>query len=335
MKQIIFCFLTAITTILFFNSCTKINDGKVGFFSDQIRYLEDTLQIERGTARFSTKPIDLDGSTAPLKFELLDIRDSKGKSVKADFLEKKYPIATFKEGAVFNVDEDTTLALLNAKRTVTEVPGMYFLENSGILLTNQASENFPLGQYVIDVKASGPRGEKIFKNFQYFNIVDPDVSRLIVFTDRVSNSQSPPNGSDFLVQAAPIFTFQQISPAGTTLIVKFLDKNGVPFNPKNGEIERRGDRPEFTNYARFNPVIFTDTALVLKYEIAPFPITQYINKATGQNWGFLIYYRINNNFCQVDGFAPKARHVLPRFSMRVNGRGTYMLTFKFPDVTRL
>jgi hypothetical protein len=334
MKHIIFCFLVSMLTVFFFNSCSKINDGKIGFFSDQIRYLEDTLVIQRGISGLTTKPIDIDGSTAPIKFELLDMFDSKGKSVKADFFEKTYPVTAFKEGAVFNADEDTTLEKLNAKRTTFNVPGMNFLEKSGVIKVNQASENFPLGRYVIDVKASGPSGEKVFKNFQFLNVVDPDVSRLIVFTDKVSNSQSPPNQPDFKVQIAPTHTFEQISPVGATVIVKFLDKNGVPFNPKNGEIEPRGDRVNFTNHCRYNPVIFTDTALVLKYEIAPFPIREYVFP-NGSNVGRLVYYRINNNYCQVDGFAPKARHVLPRFEMTIFGSGTYVLTFQYPDVTRL
>jgi hypothetical protein len=315
-------------------SCTKINNGKIGFFSDQIRYLEDTLFIERGTPNFTTLPIDIDGSTAPVTFDVLDIKGINGKSVKADFMEKTYPIMIFKKDAQFDVRKDTTLELLNKKREEKLVPGMEFLNKSGVIVMNAASINFPLGRYSMDIKAKNPSGEKTFNNFKYFYIVDPDITKIYVNSGgETVSSQSPPNGSDFVALPNATSSLKQLAADGATLILKFTDQNGVPFNPAKGEIEKRGDRPDFTSYARFNPVIFTDTALVLKYEIAPFPIAEYVDAT--QNWGYNIYYKIVNEYCQMDGYAPKARNILPRLFFRINGRGTYVLTIKLNNVTHL
>jgi hypothetical protein len=327
--------IVAALAVVLIASCSKINDGKIGFLSSQIRYLEDTLFIERGVVAPSL-PIDIDGSTAPVTFELLDIRNNKGISVKADFLEKKYPITVFKKDALFNVLTDTTLELLNAKREIKDVPSMQFLEKSGVIVMNQASENLPLGRYVMDIKVKNSSGEKTFTNFKYFYLIDPDVSRIYRNAGgETVSSQSPPNGTDFIGLPNATVTLQQQSQSGTTIILKYTDKNGVPFNPKKGEIENRGDRPDFRSYARYNPVVFTDTAMILKYELSPFPAAVFIDPATGTNWSRNIYYRVINEFCQMDGYAPKQRHILPRLNFTINGRGTYLLTVKLNNVTHL
>ena len=113
-----------------------------------------------------------------------------------------------------------------------------------------------------------------------------------------------------------------------------VDKNGKVFNPKAGEIIARGDRPIFENYAKFNPVIQTDTAMICDFEVAPFPLTKYVTPTT--DWGFLMYYRIPSTFIKsIDGFpASPGFSVNPRWSWQLKLEGTYVIQVKFPDVIK-
>lgn len=70
-----------------------------------------------------------------------------------------------------------------------------------------------------------------------------------------------------------------MSNEGARVILKIVDKAGRPFNPKAGEIVKRGDRPMFESHVKFNPVITTDTALICDFEVAPFPLTMLVDKA--------------------------------------------------------
>ncbi len=111
-----------------------------------------------------------------------------------------------------------------------------------------------------------------------------------------------------------------------------VDKNNVPFNPKAGEIIQRGDRPVFENYAKFNPVLKNDTAMICDFEVAPFPLTKYVDATT--DWGFLMYYRIPSQFVKpIAGLPATATFsVNPRWSWQVKLEGTYIVQVKFSDV---
>jgi len=124
-----------------------------------------------------------------------------------------------------------------------------------------------------------------------------------------------------------------VSDEGARVILKLVDKNGSPFNPKAGEIIKRGDRPVFENYARFHPIITTDTAMICDFELAPFPLTRYNDGAT--DWNHLMYYRIPSQFVKVDNMAANAFSVNPRFAFVVKLEGTYVVEIKFLDAVRV
>ncbi len=309
-------------------ACKKIPNG---FQSDNIRYKDNNLFAKRGLVLYQSDRINADGSTPPYTFKMLNLRKADGSPAPAEFT-KTYKITVFKTGQSFNAATDTTVALLNKKRETIDALPMYFNETSGQLTFNKASANLPLGQYNFDVEMTNPTGTKLFKNLATINVVDPSTDDLFVVTDNVANAFNDNTGA-VTAMKNPIISCTKINNNGARVILKMSDKNGRAFNPKNGEIIKRGDRPTFENYAKFNPVIVTDTAMICDFEIAPFPLTKYVTPTT--DWGFLMYYRIPSTFARVDNFPTNVGFsVNPRWSWQLKLEGTYVVEIRFTDVTK-
>ncbi|AXY74415.1 DUF5007 domain-containing protein [Paraflavitalea soli] len=309
-------------------ACKKIQEG---FLSDTMRYIDKNIYCLRGLPLVQTQRIDIDGSTPPMNFEMLNLRDENGKPAPKEFFEK-YEVLLFKPGMAFDIKTDTTVAELDKKREKKTIPPMDFNPISGQISFNRGSVNIPLGKYTFDLQATNVHGTKIFPAFATINIVDPVADDIFVQEDNVSNAFHNVTGAA-TPHKNPKLTFTKVSNDGARIILKLTDKNGNPFNPKAGEIIRRGDRPTFENYAKFTPVKFTDTAMVCDFEVAPFPLAKYVDATT--DWGHLIYYRIPSQFATVDGFTPGLYSVNPRFAFTLKMEGTYIIELKFTDVTRV
>lgn len=324
MKKIIFI-LSALSTILFF-SCKKIEKG---FLSDTLRYTTPDLYCQRGLALVQSAKIYADGSTPPFSFELFNLRDSGGGKLPEAF-NTKYDIVVFKPGQSFNIETDSTLALLDAKReTVSRYP-MEFNETSGQLSFNKASTNIPLGIYNFDIKAMNRTGTKIYPSMGRIHVVDPSEEDMFTLEDNVNNAFDL--AGNVTAVKNPILKFSKVSNEGARIILKISDKNGVPFNPKAGEIIKRGDRPTFESYARFNPIQYTDTAMICDFEVAPFPLAKYIN--AGTDWNHLIYYRIPEKNIVFDGMTAGQYSANLRFAYVIKLEGTYVIEFRLPDAVR-
>lgn len=309
-------------------ACKKI---PTGFQSDAIRYKDNDLYAKRGLILYQSDRINADGSTPPYSFKMLNLRGVDGSPAPKEFT-TQYQILAFKEGLSFDAATDTTVAQLNAKREMKTVAPMSFNEVSGQLTFNKGSINLPLGKYTFDVEFKNPTGTKLFPALATINVVDPTTDDLFVITDDVSNAFHDITGVATPMKN-PIVTCTRISADGARVILKMVDKNGTVFNPKAGEIIQRGDRPVFENYAKFNPVIKNDTAMICDFEVAPFPLAPYIDPTT--NWGFLMYYRIPSTFVKtIDGFPASLGtfSVNPRWSWQVKLEGTYIVQVKFTDV---
>ncbi len=325
MKKLLFA-ISAITFICMF-SCKKIPNG---FLSTTLRYTTPDLYCQRGLALVQSAKIYLDGSTPPVTFEIKNLRDSAGKGLPSEF-NTKYDITVFKPGQSFNVDTDTTLALLNAKRETVNVLPWDFNKTSGQLTFNKASLNLPLGIYNFDIQATNRTTTKFYPSFGRIHVVDPTEEDMFLLEDNVNNAADL--SGNFVAVKNPIFKFTKVSSEGARIILKISDKNGVAFNPKAGEIIKRGDRPTFESYARFNPVQFTDTALVCDFEVAPFRLAKYI--AGGTDWGHLIYYRIPETHIAMDNLVTGQYNANLRFAFTIKLEGTYILEFKLPDAVRI
>lgn len=317
-----------LVTIIVIAGCKKIQEG---FLSDTMRYIDKNVYCLRGMPLVQSQPINIDGSTPPITFEMLNLRyESDGKPAPKEFTEK-YDVLMFKPGMTFDINTDTTVAELDKKREWKKVPPMEFNAVSGQISFNRGSANIPQGKFTFDLKATNVNGTKVFPAFGVINIVDPLPEDIFVQEDNVANAFHDVTGA-VTPQKNPKLTFTKVSNDGARIILKLTDKNGKPFNPKAGEIIRRGDRPTFENYARFNPVVFTDTAMICDFEVAPFPLAKYVTPTT--DWGHLIYYRIPSQFVNIDGFTPGLYSVNPRFAFSLKMEGTYIIELRFTDATK-
>jgi len=308
-------------------SCKKIQQG---FQSDAIRYKDNDIYAKRGLILTQSDRINADGSTPPFTFKMLNLRKEDGSAAPKEFT-TEYEVLVFKAGQSFDIKTDTTVALLNKKRELQKKLPMYFNEQSGQLTFNKASANLPLGKYVFDVEMKNGTGTKLFPSLAKINVVDPIGEDLFVVTQAAGAAFHDVTQATIDMKA-PRVTCKKISNDGARVILKIVDKNGVTFNPKAGEIIKRGDRPIFENYAKFNPVLITDTAMICDFEVAPFPLARYV--VPTQDWGYLMYYRIPSQFVTIDGTAPGIYSANPRFEFQLKLEGTYVVEVRLTDAIK-
>lgn len=309
------------------SGCKKIENG---FLSEGIRYKDNTIFCKRGMSLTMSDRINTDGSTPPYTFELLNLKDEATGQPAPDVFFKEFDILTFKPGLVFNAETDTTVELLNKKRETVKKAPMEFNTVSGQLVFNRASANLPLGRFNFDVKMTNPRGERVFPKLAAIEIVEPTIDDMFKVTYQAATGSSA--AEVFTGITAPKVTCTKISNDGARVILKIVDKNGNAFNPKNGEVIKRGDRPMFESHVKFNPVQVTDNSMICDFEVAPFPLAKLIGK-DGTDWGFLNYYRIPMKYAQIDGLS--ANNVNPVFGFQLLMEGTYEVQVKLPAVTRI
>ncbi|MCM5530594.1 DUF5007 domain-containing protein [Parasegetibacter sp. NRK P23] len=306
--------------------CKKIREG---FLSDTIRYKDRVLYAKRGMALTMSDAINSDGSTPPIHFELQNLRNKQtGEPAPAAFF-TEYEVLVFKEGEVFIAEQDTTVELLNKKRELKKITPMVFNEVSGQLVFNRASANLPLGEYTFDLEARNVWGSKSYPDFADIHVVEPSTSDVFELTYTAATGSN--TSEVFTGIKAPVVTAKKISNEGARVILKYVDKNGRAFDPSKGQIIKRGDRPFFETHAKFNPVIYSDTAVICDFEVAPFPLQKYI--AGGTDWGYLLYYRIPRQFINIDGLPDNNANPVVAFQIKMEG--TYVVEVKLTDATRI
>jgi len=302
------------------NSCQKVTHG---YLSEQIRYTDNPIQIARGIVT-ETNPVDADGSSAPVTYELLDVRDSAtGKHADAIYANHQRYVFIRQ----FDPAKDSTIDLLNSVRKLVNEPCFDFNVHTGAFTFYSTTDSVPLGTYTYDVKATNESGSRIYKDVGRFTLYDGlpyenDGAACAWFQDGTTTS------GDI---GTPQMKIERLSTNGYRVMLKIEDQNGTPFKPSKNEYIERGDRSSFRTFARFHPLTVTDTALICDFELTPFPIIQGAQ-------GYTIYYRIPSNIARIDpGITPagtRTYSVNPRFTFRLWQGGTYLVTIHLPKVTR-
>ncbi|MBO9732019.1 MAG: DUF5007 domain-containing protein [Chitinophaga sp.] len=303
--------------------CKKIDEG---FLSDELYVPDSPIKVERGIPFQKTAAILPDGSTRPMSVKLLDVRRADTKKHADEFF-KQYPVWVY--NAAVDPAVDTTIEQVNKKREKKVMPPFTFL-SSGQFVFNGATDSLPVDvNYEYDVEVSNVTGSKVYKNIGKMFTVD---GPLLTDTSTGCNL-FPDDGSKTVPMPKPSMTITRVSESGNSVILKLADKDGNAFNPKKGEIIKRGDRPIFENYARFHPIEYTDTAMICNFEIAPFPLSRYY--ANGTQWNYLMYYRLPSTFLSVDkSLTPKIGSVNPIISFRLMKAGTYLVEIRMQKTTK-
>lgn len=314
------------------SSCKKLPDG---FLSPIVRYEEDPIIIQRGRVKVSSA-LNFDGSSKPATVKLLHIYDAKTGVNVDEIFNKKYPLKVWK--GLYDPKTDTTLELIAAKQETQELSPIIVNPFSGQLEANFTTINLPVGEYEFDLEITNAAGRNVYNKIGRFNIVDakpyeahPEIgtpyNRMIV----VGNEAQ---GTNLL---NPIVTITRVADEPNVVAVKFVDKNGVAFNPSAGEIQRRpntGNNPTppflqtLQDYS-LKTTLFNDR-MEFSYGVTPFPLASLGN-------GFNIYYRIPTQYFSHDNQVayPDGKYSAnPRFVFRGYVPGKYEINFKFVDLVR-
>ncbi len=349
-----------------FISCTKYGDG---FLSPSIQYVVNEFTITKGRVA-SSYSLTTDGSSVPMHVKWVHIYDASGKIVDSLF-SKKYLIPVWT--AAYNPLTDKDYATISAKRGVAELTPIVVNESNGTIEANSGTIYLPVGVYTMDLEVSNAAGTQLLKNIMKINLVDgktieitPETgafSLSLFFANTASGVGSAGgnnNGTLFNGNNNPFveWTVTRFADTPNVFIYKVMDKNGLVFNPKNGEIAKRPNSglnpnpPFLQNLQDYAPDTFTatDTAMTLKYPLVPFPIASLGN-------GFNMYYRIPTQFVAIDSTTAWANNTAGNFykgtadthykgvytlgkfdflfrtPMRIQVPGAYYLKVKLLDVT--
>ena len=301
-----------------FVSCVK---PEIGFLSDNIYYLPNPFVASKGSVTTS-KPLQTDGSSGPISVKLLAVRN-KQTGTSADQLLQEREIQVF-TGTVTSADN--TLELLNKKLTKKMVKPLNIAPIGGRIEVSQASEFVDTGSYQLDIEVANVRGTRVINNVVEIRLIGKKDYDLL----SSSNTTSLPNDETTFTTVAnglPVtITYLPIGP--NKIILKFIDKNGLPFNPKAGQVIRRGDRPHFADLDPYYPEEKTDTALVFQYPAVPFPMFTNLDKYGASFNSYLNYYRIP--YTAND----KNLNYNPTVAFRVYSFGTWIITCQILTAAR-
>lgn len=304
------------------SACTKVPNG---FLSNIVRYEEDPVIINKGVPKVSSA-LNFDGSSKPTTITVVHYYDSAG-TIVDDLFQKQYDVIQW--SAAFDPRTDTTLEQIAAKQYNAQAPAVRINPSSGQVETNFQTLNIPNGDYWYDLQITNPSGTKLYPKIGHLRFADP------VYFQANADLGSPPYNRLFKVGdesqvrtiAVPVVTVTRSADSPNMVVLKFVDKNGVPFNPKAGEIVRRPGLQIMADYA-LKPVQYFDDRMEFSFGLLPFPFASLGN-------GFNIYYRIPAPYFKADdpAYAAGEWSANPRFAFRAFIPGKYEIVVMLPDVT--
>ncbi len=324
----------AIFSVLFITSCEKIQEG---YISDTIIYTRNPFTVEAGKTVYSETP-NLAGSSRPVTFELLEVRNESGEiDTELTKLRDLY-IWT----APYNSLTDTTIELIQKKRQLlADQPTMHLLPGSGQLMFTEATSKVVPGKYKLTMKMSNTAGERTFKDIVSVVLVNKpyhyeNQNHNIAATGSGWTEPGGLNEYDTkgvgIKNAEAKVTHNPNGPNKIHLVVK--DKNGNPWNWGNSEMVKRGDRPCLEYAMPWSKGVFGETDLTYEYPFAPFPFGK-IATPGGNQWERRIDYRILNSYVAIDGLTPGKWHCNLVFYFSFNFEGEWTFEITFPSLTRI
>lgn len=300
-------------------ACSK--KPQEGFLGNRFFYLANPFIGVKGRVTTSV-PLQADGSTKPLTVRLLAVRNRAGQVT--DVLTKEYEIPIYK-GEV--TPQDSTPQLLAAKLGTAMYKPFNVNSLGGRLELTPATAMIDTGTYNFDIEVSNIRGSKVVANIADVRITPAISSQLI---RQFANTSAPNQETTFTTQGT--FTTTVERRAGPNqIIIRFLDRNGVAFNPRTGQVLPRvgttaAPRFVFKQFAPYYPEVVNDTAFIYQYpEKTPtFPL-YLLNNA------YLSSYRIPAEFNTLN------QNINPEFAFRLyptdgvtSVSGTWVITNRIP-----
>ncbi len=290
-----------IVAALCFNACKKVKEG---FLSDYLRYSSNPLRVNAGSFYLSQGLIP-DASTPPFKVTLLNVR-SKATGKRAEEFFTQYSVDIWK--LPYDPRTDTTLALINAKRSTVKKTPFEINPVSGQMVFNEATNNIPPGEYLLDLEVENPNGAKTYTGICTI-ILSPQVEYEYINAPYAlaveANSETAVRfayDADWIDAATGRSTtawlkIRRIADSPNQVALKFVDKNGALIAPSEYKLRPSGNSYLKTLATFAYKTTVTDTAVLYDYATTPFPALYWDSQSNGIN----CYYRINaNNIASID-----------------------------------
>lgn len=329
MKKNITITTLVVIALLSIVACEK---PEVGYLSDNIFYNNSVYNVERGKTTYSS-PIVANGSSAPLNVELLKVKDSVGNDVTSVFKEPG-TIKVYDQPVTY---KDSTLALLYSRFKDSIVQPFRINPIGGRMEFTPATTFLPGGSYTIDVKVSNIKGEKTIENAAKIVLSNSTGAPYQMVFKRVrdySVGSTLNNTEDSFITID--VEYIPGTDKDTKCTYKILDKNGVAFNPKAGEITRwLPTWPAMDNWNPWYPLVYTDTTIEQQMPGLYGFTFPYFNAVVvkGQSWDqggdALSYLKIPKghlNEINVD--------IQVAFAFRFRAQGTFNITVHVNTFTR-
>lgn len=316
--------------VLSYCSCTKVASG---YINASMYYTSSLLVVPRGQT-VSTGTLVSNGSNTPLNVKLYHIYDSTGKIVD-DIFTKTYPVSIWKAG--YNSVTDTTYKSIMSKLEYQDLPPIIISSAGGVISSTSASLNIPTGTYSVDLQASNAGGSEILKNVISIRFINPvlvETNDTKTGNPGIGRAPAGTSSNTYIFNAYNVPYMQlivnRVADTPNVLYLKIVDRNGVPFNPKTEIIPRPGV-PQNLQYYQPDTYVASDTAMFVKYPIAPFPVASKGN-------AFLWYYFIKTSAVIIDStsaWSSNPNNLLYQGTSDPHYLGTYKLgrydlTIKIP-----
>lgn len=306
--------------ISYLYACSKVEKG---FLSNNLYYLENPLIATQGAITVSSS-IVADGSTTPIKVELVKIVDSAGNDV-SGIMGKTDSIQGF-TGSISYLD--STLALLNKKLSKTAAKPFSINPSGGRIQLTPATQYVPAGKYMISVKASNSRGTVDLPNACQI-IINSTGAPYINYGGTYGGQFDVNTG---LYKGAVGVTVNSITYTPTPInkiVYKFIDMNGQVYNARNGGITNRKGRWSMAQFDPYYPEVLTDTSVEYQFPSVPNQFPAFANSG------------INNTPRGNYGVFPAIPHahnstpdpVFAFLDMAFFAKGTFIIIVQFTDVT--
>jgi len=316
-----------VTGIFLLISCKKPAQG---YLSSNVFYQVSPFVAEQGVTSYSAA-LQLNGSTNPTTVILIGVRESQTGKDMLDSLIKLRSIPVF-TGTVLK--EDTTLASLLKNISTDLKPALNINTIGGRIELSSATKYLPSGTYDIDIEVKNTAGTKVIKNACQISLVAPLNPYVIVYKRlRIYTKENPA-----VVESASegiVVDVTYTASAVTKVIYKFVDQNGVAFNPATGQLKRfSAALPTMKEWAPYYPEV--KTATTIEYTLpntgTKFPYVEEVYLPNGLTYrdpgGALSYMTLDEN-ANVEG---KRAQITSSWIFKTSG--TYEITFHLNGLTK-
>jgi len=331
MKRRLFFYITPFIVLLaVIYSCKKTANG---FLSPYIHYEQDPIKIPKGRA-FLSAGLNGDGTSLPFSAKVVHYYNKATGAIVDTLFAHTFPVQIWT--GLYNPKTDTTLQLIDAKLKTVNIPGIAVNPASGQIVANFGALKLPAGEYQFDLEITNETGTRLYPKIGDFILQDTTTYDAVpAIGTQYDKLFEVGNESVTKTAGLPTLTITRVADTPNIVTLKFLDKNGTPFDPKKGEVQRRpgtgvNPNPPYLQTLQDYAIAYhvTDQAMIFQFPFTPFPLNSLGNL-------FNIYYRIPTQYVHIDGQPDGKWSLNPRFPIRIYVPGSYLITMQFPDVTHV